>query len=169
MKPLRPGIPLLLLVAQLSGCSRSFELDYDQMVLLDAESLAETGIAEAYEELLPRLARFVPEPAAVEELRDSEAASYSVRSQGIEYVVYGPGLPSSEGQAWGRATFALFDIVNRQLAGSTHRFYAIDGGNDLGGMFLTESEWDEARRSLPRRTDWPYLPTEEEPWFGQFH
>jgi len=160
---------LLLFAVALLGCSMSFELDYDQMVMLDAESLAETGIREAYEELQPTLARFVPNPAPIEEVEDSEQPAYAVRSQGVEYVVYRPGLSDSEGQAWGRATFAFFDIVNRQLAGSTHRFYAINGGNDLGGVFLTESKCDMARRSLPRRTDWPYIPTEEEPWFGQFH
>lgn len=169
MRRSRQAVLFLLLVLLVSGCSARYELDYDQMVLLDAESLAETGIGEAYEELLPKLVTYVPQPAPLEEVENSEQPSYSVRSQAIEYVVYRPGLSDSEGQAWGRATFAFFDIVNRQLADSTHRFYAINGGNDLGGIFLTEAECDKARQSLPRRTDWPYIPTEEEPWFGQFH
>jgi hypothetical protein len=37
-----------------------FELDYSQMIHLDAESLAEQGILEAYERLLPNT-REVPE------------------------------------------------------------------------------------------------------------
>jgi hypothetical protein len=44
-----------------------------------------------------------------------------------------------------------------------------NGGNDLGGMFLTEREVEEATRSLPKRTDWPYIPIDSPPWFGQFH
>jgi hypothetical protein len=138
------------------------------MVLLDAERLAEGGIGEAYHELVPRLRELVEAPAEVEEIEDPDRPSYSVRSQGVEYAIDAPGLPASEGQGWGRATFALFAIVNRQLGTTKYRFYAINGGNDLGGMFLTEAECEAAKRSLPRRTDWPYLPTEEEPWFGQF-
>jgi hypothetical protein len=34
-------------------------LDYDKMILLDAEDLAEAGILEAYEELLPELQNYV--------------------------------------------------------------------------------------------------------------
>ena len=36
-----------------------FTLDYDQWIILDAEDLAETGIAEAYEGLLPVLRKYV--------------------------------------------------------------------------------------------------------------
>ncbi len=64
---------------------------------------------------------------------------------------------------WGNATFALFDIVNRQLEDTPYRFYAIYGGNDLSGMFLTEEACDEAILSLPRKMDWPYLPTPKGP------
>jgi len=49
------------------------------------------------------------------------------------------------------------------------RFFAINGGNDLGGMFLTTVEAEEARKSLPRKQDWPYLPTMERTWGGQYH
>jgi hypothetical protein len=84
-------------------------------------------------------------------------------------VIYSPELPEGEGQSWGRATHALFAIVNNQLAKSEYGFYAINGGNDLGGMFLTPSECEEARQPLPRKGDWPYLPTDEHPWYGECH
>ena len=147
----------------------NYELDYDQMIILDAESLAEAGIGEAYQELLPKLREFVKEPAEVQELEDTDRPSYSVRSQGVEYAIYAPVLTNAEGQSWGRATYAFFRIVNQQLEHSPRRFYAINSANDLGGMFLTESESEAARLSLPKKTDWPYIPTNEGPWFGQSH
>jgi hypothetical protein len=36
-------------------------------------------------------------------------------------------------------------------------------------MFLTQPECEAARRSLPRKDDWPYLPTLEHPSYGQLH
>ena len=144
----------------------NYKLDYDQMIILDAESLAEAGIGEAYQELIPKLREFVKEPAAVEEVEDPDRPSYSVRSQGVEYAIYAPDLAD---ESWGRATYAFFRIVNQQLEHSSLRFYAINGGNELGGMFLTESESEAARLSLPKKTDWPYIPTNEGPWFGQYH
>lgn len=146
-----------------------FELDYDQIIFLDAEDLAEGGIGEAYRSLVPKLREFVSEPADIEEHIDSEQPSYSVRYQDREYLVHSPELDDSGGQSWGRATYALFSIINDQLNGSEYRFYAINGGNDLGGMFLTPSECEAARESLPRRMDWPYLPTLDHPGYGQCH
>jgi hypothetical protein len=143
------------------------ELDYDQMFNLDAEDLAEAGIKEAYDSLLPRLRELVGAPLEMEERLDSDAPSYAVVVGGKEHIVYGRGV--NEEESWGRATVILFDIVNAQLAHSPYRLYAINGGNDLGGMFLTEREAEEARRSLPNRTDWPYLPVDDGSWYGQFH
>jgi len=82
-------------------------------------------------------------------------------------VIYSTVVPIE--QSWGRATHAFFQIVNDQLTDSKHRLYAINGGNDLGAMFLTQSECEAARRSLSRKEDRPYLPTLEHPWYGQFH
>jgi hypothetical protein len=143
------------------------ELDYESLIVLDAEDLAEGGIKQAYETLLPHLREYVAEPLSIEERLDVDAPSYAVVAGGTEYVVYGPGV--SEENSWARATFILFRIVNDQLAHADHRLYAINGGNDLGGMLLTQSEAEDARRSLPNPTDWPYLPDDSDPWCGQFH
>jgi len=159
----------ILMAGQLLGCSTNYKLDYGQMIILDAESLAEDGIGEAYKELLPKLREFVKEPAEVEELENPDRPSYSVRSQGVEYPIYAPEFADAEGQSWGRATYAFFRIVNQQLEHSSRRFYAINSANELGGMFLTESESEAARLSLPKKTDWPYIPTNVGPWFGQSH
>jgi hypothetical protein len=147
----------------------SIGLDYDKMLYLDAEDLAEGGIKRAYESILPALSEHISEPAQVQELLDSERGSYLVKCGGHDYLVYDPSLPDSEGQSWGRATYVFFDIVNGQLAGSDYRLFAINGGNDLGGMLLRQSECAEAQSSLPRKEDWPYLPTSEHPWYGQHH
>lgn len=144
-------------------------LDYGKMLLLDAEDLAEAGIKEAYHSMLGILRQYVSEPAEVEEVVANDAPSYVVKCGDLEYVIYSPALPDEEGQSWGRATHAFFTIVNEQLKKSDYRLYAINGGNDLGGMFLTQRECDAARKSLPRKEDWPYLPTLEHPWYGQYH
>jgi hypothetical protein len=145
----------------------SFALDYEKMLFLDAEELAEVGIKRAYDSMLDVFRRYAPDPAEVQELIDTDAPSYSVKCGGVEYVIYSPELPHDAD--WGRATYAFFKSVNDQLAKSDYSLYAINGGNDLGGMFLKASECDAARRSLPRREDWPYLPTLEHPWYGQPH
>ena len=147
----------------------TYQLNYDEMVLLDAEDLAETGIGEAYKALLARLRQFVQEPAEVEEITDFDVPTYSVRSLGKEYKIYSPGLEDGEGQSWGRATCAFFRIINEQMGHSNHRFYAINSGNDLGGIFLTQTEREAAIKSLGNKTDWPYIPTNEHPWYGQPH
>jgi hypothetical protein len=43
------------------------------------------------------------------------------------------------------------------------------GGNDLAGIFMSTAQAEKARRALRRKTDWPYLPTPEPPWFGCPH
>lgn len=145
-------------------------LNYEEMIPLDAEDLGEGSIGEDYKEkVLPVLRKYVAAPAEVIEERDSKGDTYKVTSQGKTYVIYSPGMDLNGGQNWGNATFALFDIVNRQLQNSPRRFYAINGGNDLGGMFLTKETYDRAIKSLKRKTDWPYLPDSSHPWYGQAH
>jgi len=133
----------------------AFELNYKEAISLDAEDLAETGIKQAYERLLPVLRRYVSSPAEMDELINNDLPSYSVRCLDTEYVIYSP----DEDRSWHTATFAFFDIVNRQLAGTKYRFFAINGGNDLFGMFLTAEQAEAAKTSIEREEDWPYLPT----------
>ena len=152
-----------------SDAETMFSLDYEQMVLLDAEELAETGINEAYNKLLPVLRQYVNNPAQLSEIIDPDLPRYSVSSAGVIYDIYSPDTSDPEEASWGRATYALFSIINNQLKNSNIRFYAINAGNDLGGMFLTPQQVASAKRTLKRKTDWPYIPTLEYPWYGQFH
>jgi hypothetical protein len=144
-------------------------LDYDKMVLLDAEDLAEAGILEAYESMLPELQKYVPQPARVEELTDDDVGRYAVKCGTREFIIYAPDLDDKGGESWVRASVALFTIINDQLADSQYRFYAINGGNDLGGMFLTPSQAEAAQKTIPNKTDWPYFPKDEPDWYGQYH
>lgn len=147
----------------------SSQLDYDHLLWLDAESLAEGGIRSAYDELLPRLQQHGARPGAIDEIRDDHAPSYEVRFDGRRFVIYAPNLDATEGRSWGRATFAFFTIVNDQIAASPYRLFAINGGNDLAGMLLTPEQAHSARETMAKPTDWPYLPTEQHPWYGMHH
>lgn len=145
--------------------SESFKLDYDAVVHLDAEDLAEQGIRDAYAKLQGELRRYGVKPEPVVEELDRAEGRYVVRCGAEVFVVYDDDVPVDD--SWGRATYTLFTIVNHQLSPSPYRFYAVEGGNNLGGVFLTAEQADAARRSLVRKQDWPYIPTLEAPWFGQ--
>lgn len=143
-------------------------LDYGKAIHLDAEELAETGIAEAYGKIRGQLQAYVQVPAELSEIIDPDAPRYSVRAAGTDYPVYGPDMPHDEYQSWGIATFVFFKIVNDQLKDTGTQFYALNGGNDLFGIFLTAAEAKAAKRAMPKKpTDWPYLPTADHPWYGQ--
>ncbi len=144
-------------------------LDYDKMVHLDAENLAEAGILEAYKLILPELQKYVPQPAQIEELTDNDVGRYAVKCGTREFIIYAPDLDDKGGESWGRAAVAFFAIINEQLANSQYRFYALNGGNDLGGMFLTPLQAQAAQKALPNKADWPYLPKDEPDWYGQYH
>ena len=156
-------------VAPMSSPEDTSVLDYDKLIHLDSESLAEQGIGRAYEDLAKHLRAYGVEPAPVEEIIDASGPDYRLRFRGAEFVIYSPSVAGSEENSWGLATYAFFSVVNQQLPESGPRFYAINSDNDLGGMFLAADEVSRARAALKRREDWPYLPTREAPWFGQEH
>lgn len=158
-----------VLLGTLAVQSPALALDYNKAHHLDAENLAEQGIAKAYHEVLPELRQYLKNPAAIEEIADEYATRYAVRVSGQEYVIYTPDVSDGEGRSWGTATYVFFKIINDQLVGSEVRFYALNSGNDLFGIFLTPQQAEDAKRSLPTRTDWPYLPNAEWPWYGQYH
>ena len=165
-------ITIIMLLFGLSTSSTSVGntvLDYRKMIILDAEDLAETGIKDAYEKLKPLLRSYVTKPAEIVETFNSDLPSYSVICEGVTYEIYSPTIAKKEGESWGRATAALFTIINAQLKSSPGKFYAINSGNDLGGMFLTQKQALAAKKHLIRKTDWPYLPTMTYPRYGQYH
>jgi hypothetical protein len=171
MKWIIYSISLLLVLAACDGTqqNKESELDYNNMVNLDAEALAEQGIKEAYDKLRKKLEKYIPRAVQIQELYNSDIPSYSIRYRNKQYDVYGPNMENSGGKPWGRATFIFFHIVNSQLENTNIRFYAINGGNELNGVFLEQKEYIKATKSLQNRNDWPYLPKNEYPWYGQEH
>lgn len=139
-------------------------LDYDQVIHLDAEDLAEQGILSSYRDLLPTLKRYASSPLEVTEDIDHDAARYSVSAGGCRYEIWEDGAQTSDG--WTRATIAFFQIVNANLSESPYKFYALYGGNDLSGIFLTDEEFSAARRAIANRSNWPWLPVGEPPHYG---
>lgn len=128
----------------------------DNIVVLDAEELAEGSFAEVYENaVVSALKKYVPEPAKVVEDFDADKGVYKIKALGKTYMIF---VNFDDDQSQVNATIAMFDIVNRQLASTPYQFYAIGGGNDLGGVFLTTKEYDEMVRSAKNERDRPYLP-----------
>lgn len=144
-------------------------LDYEKIILLDAENLAEQGIAEAYQQLLPELMKYIAHPADLSELLDGDGLGYKIQCDGQEYLIYSAEEPATESESWGRATYFFFLIVNKQLVGTDVQLYAINSGNDLGALFLAPEEAKAVQSVLPRKTDWPYIPILSHSWYGQFH
>jgi hypothetical protein len=143
-------------------------LEYGKLILLDAEDLAEQGIVAAYEKLLPELRKYADRPSRIEEAINTDLPSYTVHFNGKAYVIYSAGLEGTEAEGWARATYALFAIVNEQLEETDVRFYAINSGNDLGGMFLAPKQAHAAQAGLARKPDWPYIPDLNAPYYGQY-
>jgi hypothetical protein len=139
-------------------------LDYDQTIALDAENLAEQGILDAYTNLLPTLRKYVDAPLEVIEHIDTDVATYEVESDGKTYRVWDVGAKNEDG--WERATVAFFKLVNANLMQSPYQFYALYGGNDLQGIFLTKEQYELARAVLPKRSEWPWLPEDQPPHYG---
>jgi hypothetical protein len=140
--------------------------DVDDVILLDAEDLAKQGILEAYEQLHPQLRQYEASNVdIVEEFDDDDDDddTYTVFADGKRYDIRGNGV---EGDPWALATVAFFEIVNGSLAGSSHRFYALYGGNDLAGIFLTDEQFAVARESIGRHTHWPWIPVNHPPDYG---
>lgn len=142
-------------------------LENANLIMLDAEELAENGIAEAYNRILPDLKNYLVNPISIEEIFDPDLPRYAVRFNEQEHVIYSPDDLSYE--SWGIATYVFFKIINDQLADLEIRFYAINGGSDLFGVFLTPDQAELARAELDRPIDWPYLPEFDSPWYGQYH
>jgi len=57
--------------------SPAYALDYESLIHLDAEALAEGGIGEAYLALLSQLSRYIAEPLKIEEAIDAKAPRYN--------------------------------------------------------------------------------------------
>lgn len=133
-----------------------YQIDYDQVLFLDAEALAEEGINDAYKELEAKLSVHIKNPVPVVEQLDHDLPSYAVICEGVRYPIFGPDLAPD--QSWNLATYAFFQIVNKQLQHLDVKFYALYSGNDLSGIFLTTKQYELAVKSSKDKSEQPYLP-----------
>ncbi|MFM7348495.1 MAG: hypothetical protein ACKO01_03290 [Erythrobacter sp.] len=144
-------------------------IDYAKAIMLDAESLAEGGIGQAYALLIEQSTDLkvdwlpLDENFEGQEQGSDEGLSYRVTLGGKTDFVFG----SPPGQDhWAMATATFFDIVNRQLVDRPFKFYALMEGNDLQAIALTEKEFAAAKRYHAGTRYGPYLPTKTPPHYG---
>ena len=129
----------------------------------DAESLAEGRVGQFLRDIEPFLKK---QGVIINKVEDHfDENGYSITVNGKDYVIYNADdLKRDETQPasiWGLATVRGFAIVNELLvdAKSSERLYAVNGGNDLFGFFLTP-ELRDAVCDHPDATprDSPYVP-----------
>lgn len=165
------AVPIMLALAGLFGStvasgqqSAADPIPYEEVVSLDAERLAEGGMIEVYDEIEPVIVSHGGRPDTLQAHNDAKTDRYSIAHRGITYPVSGGDI--SVAQGWGNAAAVFFEIVNRQMEGSEYRFYALNHGNDLQGVFLTDKQYAAARAFHRRGADTPFRPTREAPMFG---
>lgn len=100
-------------------------------------------------------------PDTLREITDEAIGTYAIEHRGSVYPVSGGRISAEQG--WANAAAVLFEVVNRQMEGSEYRFYALDHGNGLQGVFLTERQFTAARAFHRKGTDIPFVPTREPP------
>jgi len=138
----------------------------------DAEELAEGGVAGFLDSVGPFLESEGVALGVIQE--DSSADHYTLHVAGRDWVIYDEGAVARDanepGVLWARASLNAFTLVNELLrdAGSLEHLYAVNGGNDLFGMFLTEGQLTVVRQHAGgsiRGT--PYELRDDPPWYGE--
>jgi hypothetical protein len=140
----------------------------------DAEELAEGGILGFLGTIAPFLAtEGVTVPEIQEDLSEDR---YRLKLASSDFEIYGPEDVAREatepGRVWAIATVRTFELVNQLLATtkSQERLYAVNGGNDLFGLFLTQAQFSEitshAGSVAPGA---PYQVQDDPPWYGDRH
>lgn len=139
----------------------------------DAEDLAEGGAGPFLTSVSAFLTREgISLPTATDDIFDD---GYTVFVNDMEFEIYNAiELERDEneqpGLIWGLSMTRCFNIINQLLeaAGSTERIYAVNGGNDLFGFFLTPHLFELiVRHPQAAPHDGPYKCTENYPRFGQ--
>lgn len=139
----------------------------------DAEDLAEGGVCSFLTSVSAFLAREgISRPTATDDISDD---GYTVLVNDTNYDIYNAiELERDEneqpGLIWGLSMTRCFNMINQLLesVGSAERLYAVNGGNDLFGFFLTPHLFELiVRHPQARPSDGPYECTENYPRFGQ--
>lgn len=142
---------------------------------LDAKVLCKFGMSGVYDLLIPKMKKLGIKPLQLKDHFNANGAFHSVSVDGKLIIVFDieeSEEDDEEGRKelwWSRATPIFFQLVNFQLESISVRFYALYGGNDLHGIFLTQAEFEEMAEGAERPDDRPYIPNDIPPWFGQPH
>lgn len=142
-------------------------IPYAEALDLDAERLAELGMIEVYDEIEPVITSLGGKPDSFREIADPDTGAYAIEHRGTIHAVSGGNIDPYQGQ--GNAAALFFEIVNRSMAGTKHRLYALGHGNDMQGVFLTKPQFDLAVRLYKDTKNAPFVPTRNPPSFGMPH
>ncbi len=144
-------------------------IDYETVIHLDAEFLAETGMAQAYEGLQKQSGDLGVRWAPMREMWDGQekgydgGENYRVEVNGKVYPVFG-SRPNDD--YWAMATATFFDVVNSQLSERPFKFYALYAGNDLHAVRLTPEQFERAKLYHKQPWNRPYIPNYTPPNYG---
>lgn len=142
------------------------------MFAVDAEELAEGGVAAFLEEVRPFLeGQGVNVPPLVDHL----TVEYTLLAGEDQLPIwtrddFNRDLGSEPGRLWGVSSTRTVQILNQwlQQADSSERAYGVNGGNEFFILFLTPELFSLIQRSSAATPqDAPYVPNLEYPGFGQ--
>ena len=139
----------------------------------DAEDLAEWGVASFLKDIQPFLEK---QGIRLESIEESDIEDhYKIMVNGRTHLIWSRKEMKIDingeqrGLLWGLAPSRCFSIVNQLLieADSNERIYAVNGGNDLDGFFLTEEQYRLICQHPSADPGYgPYVITEEYPNHG---
>jgi hypothetical protein len=143
-----------------------------RLFAVDAEDLAEGGVAAFLEEVKPFLQRL---GVAVPPLVDHITVEYTLLAGEDQLPIwtrddFNRDLDNEPGRIWGVSSARTVQILNQwlQKADSAERAYGVNGGNDFFVLFLTPELFSLIERySADSSQDAPYTPNLEYPRFGQ--
>jgi hypothetical protein len=143
-----------------------------RLFAVDAEELAEGGVAAFLEEVRPFLES---QGVAVPPLVDHLTVEYTLLAGEEQLPIwtrddFNRDLGSEPGRIWGASSARTVQILNRwlQAAQSAERAYGVNGGNDFFVLFLTPELFSLIERSSAASPqEAPYTPNLEYPRFGQ--
>ncbi|NOX72543.1 MAG: hypothetical protein GXP03_02575 [Alphaproteobacteria bacterium] len=138
----------------------------NRWVLLDAETLAEDGLIDAILEIGSQLRHRGVSIRSISVI-ENDGSNYTIEVNGTTYTAY---TSEQVDDSWRFATETFFRIVDDLLpAGSNDRFYALYSGNDLSGFFLPPEVIPFFAEAGMDKSELPYLPSREAPWYGMEH
>lgn len=130
-----------------------------KMIPLDAEDLAEMGIKSNVIKMTKEHPKLLPEVIDVKENIGEQSSTYEVVYKDVVYKIFDANSHSASkvSDSWTAATAAFFKIINMNIKNKNVKFYAIMGGNDLHGAFLTNAEYKKIKK-VSMSDEMPYLP-----------